>query len=162
MLSFVNHHLPQHIFDKSISFSQSPMRPWLKFINHQSPRSLWKREHEARPRIIKARSRLSARNWSKERNSIKLSRMKYFDEVNKIWSGAPAVQIFNPKASVGQVVLWSLQRNPNKVGQVRNFFSVFFWWFSSSRSIILRSATTQERRWQTENFTRGRFEQRQT
>ena len=51
--------------------------------------------------------------------------MKYFDEVNKIWSGSPAVQIFNPNASLGQVILWSLQRNPNKIGQVRNFFIVF-------------------------------------
>ena len=46
--------------------------------------------------------------------------MKYFDEVNKIWSGKPAEQVFNPNVSLGQVILWSLQRNPNKIGQVGN------------------------------------------
>lgn len=41
-----------------------------------------------------------------------------FDSANKVWSGKSIAPVFNPNVSVGQVVLWMLQRNPNKYSQV--------------------------------------------
>lgn len=44
-----------------------------------------------------------------------------FDETNKVWSGAGASLLpkFDPKQSLGSVVLSALSQFPDKIGQVR-------------------------------------------
>lgn len=49
-----------------------------------------------------------------------------FDVENKIWSGNVIASLYNPNISVGQVLLWMLQRNPTKIAQV-NVKNVFKW-----------------------------------
>lgn len=41
-----------------------------------------------------------------------------FNEEEKIWSATPTPTIFNPKISMGHVILWSMGRSPNKIVQV--------------------------------------------
>lgn len=41
-----------------------------------------------------------------------------FNSANKLWSGKKCSPIYNPKASIGQIVLDALNRNPEKVVQV--------------------------------------------
>lgn len=43
-----------------------------------------------------------------------------FDNEQKIWHGAGYQPLFHRNVSLGQVILWMLQRNPNKIGQVCN------------------------------------------
>lgn len=40
------------------------------------------------------------------------------DTKNKIWKGSDISPPYNPNISVGQAVLWMLERNPNQIGQV--------------------------------------------
>lgn len=48
-----------------------------------------------------------------------------YDEENKLWSGIDLPSVFNEKVSLGYVILWSLEKNPAKIGQV-NWFCEFF------------------------------------
>lgn len=41
-----------------------------------------------------------------------------FDSENNTWSGRDVKPPFNPNISIGQAVLWILEKNPNKIAQV--------------------------------------------
>lgn len=41
-----------------------------------------------------------------------------YDEEENIWKGKEIPPIFNPNISLGQIILWKLERNRYKVGQV--------------------------------------------
>ena len=70
--------------------------------------------------------------------------MKSFDDADKTWHGRPAVMPFNPKASLGQILLWSLERDPKKIGQVRvNSPSLLS--STIGNLLIFRSVTIRER-----------------
>lgn len=42
----------------------------------------------------------------------------YFDEDNKLWSALDTPIVMNPKISLGHAILWTLDKNPNKILQV--------------------------------------------
>lgn len=48
-----------------------------------------------------------------------MTKQIFFDEEEKIWRAAHAPTIFNPKNSIGHALLWSMERSPNKIIQVR-------------------------------------------
>jgi len=41
-----------------------------------------------------------------------------FDSDKKVWSGAKISPTFNPKATVGHVLFYMLDRNPKRIAQV--------------------------------------------
>lgn len=41
-----------------------------------------------------------------------------YDEETKMWTGLSKVPLYNLSVSVGQVILESLDRDPDKIGQV--------------------------------------------
>lgn len=43
-----------------------------------------------------------------------------FDEEEKIWSAPHTPTVFNPKISMGHAILWSMERSPNKIIQVKH------------------------------------------
>lgn len=51
--------------------------------------------------------------------------MTNFDEEEKIWSAAHTPTIFNPKNSMGHAILWSMERSPNKIVQVKQIDLTF-------------------------------------
>lgn len=42
----------------------------------------------------------------------------FYNENEKIWTGVRTTPFYNENLSVGQVILHSLESNPNQVGQV--------------------------------------------
>lgn len=42
-----------------------------------------------------------------------------FDSATMLWSGAKSNPVFNPNVSIGQAILWTLEKDPNKIAQVR-------------------------------------------
>lgn len=52
---------------------------------------------------------------------IMTTRQTNFNEEEKIWSAAHTPTIFNPKNSLGYVILWSMERNASKIIQVKLF-----------------------------------------
>lgn len=53
-----------------------------------------------------------------------------FNEEEKIWSAKHTPTIFNPHNSLGHAILWSLEKSPNKIIQVKfavNWISIVYW-----------------------------------
>lgn len=48
-----------------------------------------------------------------------MTRQTNFNEEEKIWSAAHTPIIFNPKNSLGHAILWSMDRSPTKIIQVK-------------------------------------------
>lgn len=59
-----------------------------------------------------------------------------FHEEEKIWSGIQRQIIFNPKVSIGDSLLWALNRNHNKIIQVIGFRKNLF--FLSNRKFSIK------------------------
>lgn len=45
----------------------------------------------------------------------------HYDSAKRIWSGNKFPPILNTNQSVGQAILWTLKKDPTKIGQVREF-----------------------------------------
>lgn len=61
--------------------------------------------------------------------------MSIYDSEKKIWIDEYFPSIFNPKASVGQLVLWSLKRGGNRIAEINDDYGVQ-WTFNQ---ILVRS-----------------------
>lgn len=42
----------------------------------------------------------------------------HFDEEQKLWTAKYSPLVFDPRLSLGYPILWSLEKNPNKIIQV--------------------------------------------
>ncbi|XP_037033669.1 4-coumarate--CoA ligase 1-like [Bradysia coprophila] len=43
-----------------------------------------------------------------------------YDEEEKLWSGIDMPSVFNERVSLGHAILWTLQKNPAKIGQINS------------------------------------------
>uniref|UniRef100_A0A336MBN5 CSON014466 protein n=1 Tax=Culicoides sonorensis TaxID=179676 RepID=A0A336MBN5_CULSO len=51
--------------------------------------------------------------------------MSNYDSINKIWSSNNQKSIFNPETSVGEIVLYSLERTPDKICEISDDYGSF-------------------------------------
>lgn len=45
-----------------------------------------------------------------------------FDEDEKLWTSEYSPLIFDPRLSLAYPILWTLEKNPNKIIQVKSWF----------------------------------------